>query len=624
MSVVINRNSTLNRAWLFVALILVAAGFRILVAHHWPNDSPDDAKTYARIARNILEQHSFSDAEAPPYEPTLIRLPGYPLFLAAVYKVFGHGNNGAVRIVQALIDTATCGLIALLAFYWEPDEKRKRAAAIAALALAAVCPFTAIYSATVLTEVPTMFLAVAMCLAATAAFRKMFATEDTEEAQQHQGSLKQSLKWWLIAGLLGGAAVLIRPDSGLSVAAIGLTLVVAGVLRIWSAPAERSGDGALDVSLSEKSRPIQTGVALRLPPHSKKYLTHLFATGAVFSLAFILVLAPWTIRNARVFHRFQPLAPAHGEMPDEFVPRGYYLWLRSWLDDERYVAPFLWSLDTDPINMDDVPPHAFDSKDEENRVEALLEKYNHPDGSQTVSSASQQPQPSPTPQGSPAQTLPNSARSTATPNSTQKNSNANANSNAEDTGDENDQNDNSSADESDNGDSDKSEQVPEPHGPVAMTPEIDAGFAQIARERIARHPFRYYVWLPVARAETMWFDTHSQYWPFEGELLPFEDLDYTHYQHIWLPLFGGLTGVYTLLGGLGGWLLWRSRRFAARRWLLLALLIIFLRLAFFATLENPEPRYVVEFFPFLSILGGIAIVHITYALKKPQMHTDKH
>ena len=140
-----------------------------------------------------------------------------------------------------------------------------------------------------------------------------------------------------------------------------------------------------------------------------------------------------------------------------------------------------------------------------------------------------------------------------------------------------------------------------------MTPEIDAGFAQIARERIARHPFRYYVWLPVARAETMWFDTHSQYWPFEGELLPFEDLDYAGYQHIWLPLFGGLTGLYTLLGGLGCWLLWRSRKFAARRWLLLALLIIFLRLAFFATLENPEPRYTMEFFPPLTALAGLAL-----------------
>ena len=34
---------------------------------------------------------------------------------------------------------------------------------------------------------------------------------------------------------------------------------------IWSAPAERSGDGALDFSSQ-----IQSGVALRLPPHSKE------------------------------------------------------------------------------------------------------------------------------------------------------------------------------------------------------------------------------------------------------------------------------------------------------------------------------------------------------------------
>jgi len=607
-----------RRLWLFVFLILLTAGFRIYVAHHWANDAPDDSKTYARIARNLLEQHSYSDAEAPPYAPTLIRLPGYPLFLAAIYKVFGHGNNGAVRIAQALIDTATCGLIALLAFYWEPDEDRKRATAIAALALAAVCPFTAIYSATVLTEVPTMFLAVAMCVTATVAFRKTFATEDTEQVGKHQGSLKPSLKWWLIAGLLGGAAVLIRPDSGLFMAAIGLTLVLTAFrVPTLVGPFARGKDptkvGTLNAA-EDRRRLFDWPALLRL-----------FAAASVFSLAFILVLTPWTIRNARVFHRFQPLAPTHGEMPGEFVPRGYYLWLRTWLDDERYIAPFLWSLDTDPITMDDVPPHAFDSKEEKNRVAALLEKYNHPDGSQNPNSAPPQPQPSPTPQASPTETLPNSARSTSTPNSTPKNSNANANSNAEDTDDENDQNDNSSdqGDETDNP-NESAQSGPEPHGPVEMTPEIDAAFAQIARERIARHPFRYYVWLPVARVETMWFDTHSQYWPFEGELLPFEDLDYTHYQHIWLPLFGGLTGVYSLLGGLGGWLLWRSQKFAARRWLLLASLIIFLRLAFFATLENPEPRYVVEFFPFLSILGGIAISHITYALKKPQMHTDKH
>jgi hypothetical protein len=140
-----------------------------------------------------------------------------------------------------------------------------------------------------------------------------------------------------------------------------------------------------------------------------------------------------------------------------------------------------------------------------------------------------------------------------------------------------------------------------------MTPDIDAGFAQIARERIARHPFRYYVVMPAKRAVSLWLDTHSQYYPFEGELLPLSDLDYDIHQQYWLPLFAGLTLVYSLLGILGAWVLWRTRSLAGRQWVLLAALMIFLRLGFFATLENPEPRYVVEIFPFLSILGGIAL-----------------
>ena len=149
-----------------------------------------------------------------------------------------------------------------------------------------------------------------------------------------------------------------------------------------------------------------------------------------------------------------------------------------------------------------------------------------------------------------------------------------------------------------------------PAQPVEMTPEIDAGFAQIARERIARHPFRYFLLLPVKRALSLWFDTHSQYYPFEGELLPLGDLDHDIHQQVWLPLFAGLTFFYTLLGIAGGLALWQTRDFMSRQWLLLASLMIFLRLGFFSTLENPEPRYVVELFPFLSILGGIALTRI--------------
>ena len=145
-----------------------------------------------------------------------------------------------------------------------------------------------------------------------------------------------------------------------------------------------------------------------------------------------------------------------------------------------------------------------------------------------------------------------------------------------------------------------------------MTPAISAAFGEIARDRIKHGPLRYYLWLPLKRACALWFDTHSDYYPFTGTLLPLSDLDHGTHQHIWLPFFTGLVWVYTLLGLAGGWLLWRSRDHYARTWLLLAALMIFLRLAFFSSLENPEPRYTVEFFPLVAVLGGIAIARLSY------------
>jgi signal transduction histidine kinase len=126
--------------------------------------------------------------------------------------------------------------------------------------------------------------------------------------------------------------------------------------------------------------------------------------------------------------------------------------------------------------------------------------------------------------------------------------------------------------------------------------------------------------LPLKRAKTLWFDTHSQYYPFNGDLLPLEDLDYSIHQQYWLPLFAGLTWLYTLLGVIGGVMLWRSRDPNARRWLLLAVLLIFLRLGFFASLENPEPRYTVELFPFLIMLAGAGVSRIKASAKA--METD--
>ena len=562
-----------KRLWsVYALLLLVALGFRLFIALRLPNDEPGDARVYSQLAINVLEQHVYSHDPQAPYAPSIIRLPGYPLFLAGVYKIFGHGNNTAVRVVQAVMDTLTCVLIALVAFQWAVNLERKHRAAIIAFALAAVCPFTAIYVATVLTEVLTNFLAVAMALAVTFAFKATDYTDDTDQADRKRVDKKKAVLWWSVSGLIAGLTVLFRPDSGLFAAAVGLTLVLSLLLR-------------------QRAKPL------------KLRITQLFVSGAIFSVAFCVVLAPWTIRNYRVFHLFQPLAPAHGEMPGEFVPRGYLLWLRTWLDDERYIGPVIWSLDDRRIRITDFPERAFDSKEERDRVAALLDKYNKGAGEEQAQNSSPDD------------------------NSSQDDS-ADKQNDQQNDGDQN--SDDDSGDDS--GDEDNQPEEPEEHpeaeeADVEMTPEIDAAFAQLGQERKARSPFRYYILLPLKRAKTLWFDTHSQYYPFNGELLPLADLDYDIHQQYWLPLFAALTAIYSLLGVLGGLLLLLARNATARRWGLLAGLLMFIRLGFFATLENPEPRYTVELFPFLIIVAGAGLSRIKLQAKaesatQPESETE--
>lgn len=539
-----NKMQAQQRTWIAYALLLLAAfSFRLYVARYLPNDVPEDARVYAQMARNLLEQHVYSHAKTPPYQPSLIRLPGYSIFLAALYSVFGHWNNTAVRIAQALLDTVTCALVAMIAWYWEPDERRKRASSIAALALGAVCPFTTIYVATLLTETWASLFAVALCLLVTIAFRA--------------AGFKRSLCWWAVAGLIGGASVFFRPDSGLFVAAVGLTLVVSVLFQ-------------------------QSGKEAR--PWRGRVFT-LVGQGAVLSAAFAIVLVPWTVRNWRQFHLFQPLAPTHGEMPGEFVPHGYQAWLITWVDDRKYTEPMLWSLDEAEIDIDELPAGAFDSAEERARVIELIDQYNDPpeeDDSAAIDQATASAIPTPDPNESSVQ-----VDSSMGPKQTPPEADDNAQSDLEEPG---------------------AEPAPaEKEEPPDMTPALDAEFGQVARERIARHPLRYYFWLPLKRARSLWFGPHADYYPFAGELFPLADLDHKTHQQIWLPLFEALVWIYTLLGLAGGWFLWRSRDSTARRWLLLAFLVIFIRLAYFSTMANPEPRYTVEIFPFLAILGGIAI-----------------
>lgn len=535
-----------------VLLTIIGLGFRLFIALDWPTDEPDDGRLYARIAVNILEHRSYSIETEEPYPPTFIRVPGYPLLLAGIYALFGHENNRAVRVVQAVLDTITCWLIALLALAWAPYRtyRFRRRLLLIALAFAVFCPFPAIYVGTILSETCTILLATACALMGTLAMKTP--------------SRGKSAWWFALAGLTGGLATLMRPDSGLFVAAVGFTVVLIGLYR---AIIRRRTEQPMSDTLSGTPRQI---------------LGRTILSGALLTLGFAFALTPWAIRNARVFGVFQPISPSQANMPGEFVPNGYIGWLRTWVDDVKYTESVEFPLDQEQIHIENMPDFAFDSPAERERVAALLERYNYPDGR-----PNNVPQPpvAPAPEAKPPDQSSDSEKQ------------------SDDTASSDSDEDPSEEAESPDDEADAPDE-PEPKPPVEMTPEVDAGFAELTRERIARNPVRYYVGVPLKRAASMWFDTHSQYYPFQGELLPLSDLDPDLSQQYWLPLFAVLTLLYTALGVIGAWLMWRDK--PSRRWLLLLLLLIVPRLAILARMENPEPRYVVEYFAFVVATASIA------------------
>jgi hypothetical protein len=462
-----------------VCLAVVFAG-SLTAVYFLASAEDDDGPFYKNLAGNVLEHHAYSAREQPPYKPTFVRMPGYPLFLAGVYALCGRGNDWAVRVAQTFVHTGTVALLALLAWLWEPWRERRPGSAAAAFGLAAICPFTVIYAGCILTETLTMFLLVAMVVCATLAWRRRGAARGA---------------WWTLAGLLGGLGVLQRPDFGLFAVALGLTLLIGAAVR--AGRQERGGGWPI--------------------------LQNALGCGAVFSAGFAVAVSPWVVRNALVFHRPYLLPPVDCNEPGEFSPQGYMAWFGTWADDESVLSSFFWTLGPDqPMNFPDLPAQAFDNPAERSRVERLFAAYNS-------------------------------------------------------------------------------------HSPPAMmTPAIDLGFAQLARERLSRAPWRSRLWLPLRRGVNLWFGPHAQYYPFEGNLFPVHQEDDEPAYFAWRLFFTFLTGTYTLLGIAGAWALWRSRG-AARRWLCLLALLAGLRLALLVQLAHTEPRYVVEFFPFLCVLGGIAL-----------------
>jgi hypothetical protein len=445
-------------------------------------DVNGDMLVYGDLAKNLLlhGQFGLTLPDGAIYS-TLIRLPGYPLFLAACFKIFGMENYFAAACVQIALDLLGCLLVAGFVRRIVPAPA-SRGAALATLWLAALCPFTASFSLALLAEGPTLFM-LALAMWAMARFR-------------------DDARWvnalWFTFAVTGAA--LLRPDGVLAAVAFAPVLFVwlrtNGELGLRSFPPfrkrrERMGHGQIRAGLETGATPIAR-------------------MAVVCVLLAMTPFAVWTVRNWRVFQVFEPLAPRLANDPGDSTNPGWERWVKSWCLDFNSTYEIYWNVPEDKLDVSELPSRAFDTPAQHAETVALAEDYNS-------------------------------------------------------------------------------------HG-YQLTPEIDAGFEKLAEERIAAHPLRSYLWLPLGRVADMWVRPRIENLPI--------DLDWWVYSHhhtetefSWA--YVGLNALYLLLAIAG--LCLRPRFWGA----LLAYLL--LRCALLATVEAPETRYTIECFPMLFALGGIAL-----------------
>jgi 4-amino-4-deoxy-L-arabinose transferase-like glycosyltransferase len=145
----------------FLFATLAAMALRLLFILRVPAITADSF-VYGDIAKNWLEHGIYGLSGTTRISPTDIRLPGYPAFLALVFRIFGIEHYRAALLLQMVLDIATCFVIADLA-----RRLLSSRAAKAALLLSALCPFLANYAGAALTETwEVFFTALALNFAA--------------------------------------------------------------------------------------------------------------------------------------------------------------------------------------------------------------------------------------------------------------------------------------------------------------------------------------------------------------------------------------------------------------------------------------------------------------------------
>jgi len=261
-----------------IAIVLVGAGLRFDYA--WQGRAPVfDAVAYARIAESLDQGRGFT-AGRHATQPSDNYSPGLPLFVAGVYELFGIHERLA-RVLLALIGTTSVPFTYLIG--------RRLCGPAAGLVGAAT---VAIYPALLEYQGMLMGEPLAAALLSAAVLSLLWAADfdgsrlmprgrgggsgmsDTSPHRLPSGQRGRRTRW-LAPGVLLGATAMVRPEY--------LAVIFLVALVVFAR------DGKLEWRRS-------------------------FAQAAVLLAGAVLVVAPWTIRNAIALGRFVPLSTGGGQV----------------------------------------------------------------------------------------------------------------------------------------------------------------------------------------------------------------------------------------------------------------------------------------------------------------------
>lgn len=255
-----------GRVGLAVLGAILLLGFGLRAGEAWDGRAPvHDAAAYAAIAANLERGEGFTVGPSAT-QPSSSYSPGLPLLVAGLYEVTGGVHERLARLLLAAIGTLSILFAYLISHrlarlassspYGRVNSPSVVAGLIAAAAVA-VYPALVEYQGMLMSEPLAATLLSGSVLA-------MFWAADRDSPLR-----------WLLPGALLGATAMVRPEYLGVAALLGLVVFARGAGADWR---------------------------------------RALAQAAILLAGVVLLVAPWTVRNAVALDRFVPISIGGGQV----------------------------------------------------------------------------------------------------------------------------------------------------------------------------------------------------------------------------------------------------------------------------------------------------------------------